>query len=158
MKLFTKKTQKLSETQRFSGQRRKLPVSKFLKRTYQILEVKFSHKWENHPLSQDVRFTEYISWSVDGKSMLVKKSSDLAEKVFPHFFKHDNFSSFIRQVILIQNIFCDRLGLISDGISWINITLRKKKSQKWAWFTLIPFSRGIDRKYQIWCGLFQNSN
>jgi hypothetical protein len=59
-------------------------VPKFLKKVFSILE-------EN-------RFNEYISWSDNGSALIIKKPTDFAIKVLPLFFKHSNFSSFIRQL------------------------------------------------------------
>jgi hypothetical protein len=59
-------------------------VPKFLKKIFSILE-------EN-------RFNEYVSWSHDGTALVIKKPTDFAIKVLPLYFKHGNFSSFIRQL------------------------------------------------------------
>lgn len=47
---------------------------------------------------EDPTLREYIAWSDDGKSFLVFNPSDFARDVLPRFFKHSNFSSFLRQV------------------------------------------------------------
>lgn len=38
------------------------------------------------------------SWSETGDSFVVKNTQDFASKVIPCFFKHSNFSSFVRQL------------------------------------------------------------
>jgi hypothetical protein len=38
------------------------------------------------------------SWSDAGDSFVVKNTQDFAAKVIPCFFKHSNFSSFVRQL------------------------------------------------------------
>jgi hypothetical protein len=43
-------------------------------------------------------FNEYISWSNDGTALMIKKPTEFADRVLPFFFKHSNFSSFIRQL------------------------------------------------------------
>eukprot|EP00842_Homolaphlyctis_polyrhiza_P000798 jgi/Hompol1/1719/HPOL_000258-RA len=40
----------------------------------------------------------YIHWSEDGKSFIVLNQEELARDVLPCFFKHNNFTSFIRQL------------------------------------------------------------
>jgi len=40
----------------------------------------------------------YAGWTVDGKSFWVKDPEDLAEFVIPKYFKHNKFSSFVRQL------------------------------------------------------------
>ncbi|KAI8975105.1 hypothetical protein BDF20DRAFT_876887 [Mycotypha africana] len=39
-----------------------------------------------------------ISWSDDGLSFIVTRHEEFAKKVLPRFFKHSNFSSFVRQL------------------------------------------------------------
>ncbi|KAI8343621.1 hypothetical protein BC941DRAFT_98164 [Chlamydoabsidia padenii] len=47
----------------------------------------------NDPNSDDL-----IRWSTDGKSFFVVRHEDFARSVLPRFFKHSNFSSFVRQL------------------------------------------------------------
>nr|XP_043613619.1 heat stress transcription factor B-2a-like [Erigeron canadensis] len=56
----------------------------FLMKTYQLVDDK---------TTDDV-----VSWSVDGSSFIVWKHTEFAKDLLPKFFKHSNFSSFIRQL------------------------------------------------------------
>ncbi|KAL7343198.1 hypothetical protein BJY59DRAFT_645783 [Rhodotorula toruloides] len=47
---------------------------------------------------EDPSLRKYIAWSEDGKSFLVFNPSEFAREVLPRYFKHSNFSSFLRQV------------------------------------------------------------
>ena len=57
----------------------------FLMKLYQILETP--------------ELTSIIEWGENGKYFRVKNITDFTEKVLPKFFKHKNFSSFVRQVV-----------------------------------------------------------
>jgi hypothetical protein len=56
----------------------------FLIKLYQILETN--------------EFQNIIHWSDNGKYFIVFNLTEFTEKVLPRFFKHNNFSSFVRQV------------------------------------------------------------
>lgn len=73
-------TTKIAKTRNF--QERSVP--KFLKKMFYILE-------EN-------KHYELVSWSDDGSALVIKRPTDFANKVLPLYFKHSNFSSFIRQL------------------------------------------------------------
>ena len=56
----------------------------FLTKTYQLVE---------DPSTNDV-----ISWNDAGTSFVVWKTADFARDLLPKYFKHNNFSSFVRQL------------------------------------------------------------
>ncbi|KAE8718512.1 Heat stress transcription factor B-1 [Hibiscus syriacus] len=56
----------------------------FLTKTYQLVD---------DPITDDV-----VSWSENGSSFVVWKTADFAKDLLPTCFKHNNFSSFIRQL------------------------------------------------------------
>lgn len=45
------------------------------------------------PASDDI-----ISWNKEGDGFIVKQVNKFSEEVLPKYFKHNNFSSFIRQL------------------------------------------------------------
>ncbi|CAL1408667.1 unnamed protein product [Linum trigynum] len=56
----------------------------FLTKTYQLVD---------DPATDDV-----ISWSETGATFVVWKTADFAKDLLPNYFKHNNFSSFVRQL------------------------------------------------------------
>ncbi|MBA0850916.1 hypothetical protein Goshw_009454 [Gossypium schwendimanii] len=56
----------------------------FLIKTYQLVD---------DPITDDV-----ISWNENGTAFVVWKTADFAKDLLPNYFKHNNFSSFVRQL------------------------------------------------------------
>jgi hypothetical protein len=56
----------------------------FLEKLYDILE--------------DISLESYISWQPDGQSFLIRDVNSVSELVLPHYFKHNNIQSFVRQL------------------------------------------------------------
>jgi heat shock transcription factor 1 len=49
-------------------------------------------------LFQDKKYDSIVAWTPDGEAFIVKKQNEFSETILPRFFKHNNFSSFIRQL------------------------------------------------------------
>ncbi|KAK4365335.1 hypothetical protein RND71_016693 [Anisodus tanguticus] len=62
---------------------RSLPTP-FLMKTYQLVD--------------DPVIDELISWNEDGTTFIVWKPAEFARDLLPKYFKHNNFSSFVRQL------------------------------------------------------------
>ncbi|OZJ06374.1 hypothetical protein BZG36_00734 [Bifiguratus adelaidae] len=60
------------------------PVPAFLNKLYSMVE--------------DPKTNHLIHWSKDGKSFIVTRQDQFGKEVLPTFFKHNNFSSFVRQL------------------------------------------------------------
>lgn len=56
----------------------------FLMKTYQLVD--------------DPMTDEMISWNENGSGFVVWKTADFARDLLPSSFKHNNFSSFVRQL------------------------------------------------------------
>jgi len=56
----------------------------FLTKTYQLVD---------DPSADDL-----ISWNEDGTSFIVWRPAEFARDLLPKYFKHNNFSSFVRQL------------------------------------------------------------
>ncbi len=63
---------------------KKADMPNFLLKLYQILETK--------------EYNNIIEWGENGKFFVVRNLNEFTDKVCPKFFKHNNFSSFVRQV------------------------------------------------------------
>ena len=66
-----------------SQQQRSTPAP-FLTKTYLLVD---------DPATDDV-----VSWSDGGNTFVVWKHADFAKDLLPKYFKHNNFSSFVRQL------------------------------------------------------------
>eukprot|EP00331_Platyophrya_macrostoma_P003361 CAMPEP_0176420974 /NCGR_PEP_ID=MMETSP0127-20121128/8910_1 /TAXON_ID=938130 /ORGANISM="Platyophrya macrostoma, Strain WH" /LENGTH=314 /DNA_ID=CAMNT_0017801641 /DNA_START=33 /DNA_END=977 /DNA_ORIENTATION=- len=88
-------------------------IPKFLLKIYEMLEG------ENH--------TEFVSWSADGASMVIKKPTEFAETVLPYFFKHSNLASFVRQLNMYN--FKKQKNQEHDYVYAHHLFRRGKKSQ-----------------------------
>jgi len=47
---------------------------------------------------EDVTVQHLISWNVTGTSFVVSNASEFSRDVLPRYFKHSNFSSYVRQL------------------------------------------------------------
>ncbi|KAK4435286.1 Heat stress transcription factor B-2b [Sesamum alatum] len=56
----------------------------FLTKTYQLVD--------------DPSIDDFISWNEDGTSFIVWRPAEFARDLLPKYFKHNNFSSFVRQL------------------------------------------------------------
>lgn len=98
-------------------------------------QASFVHKvWA---MLEDPTLRDYIAWSEDGKSFLVYNPSDFAREVLPRFFKHSNFSSFLRQCNFYN------WSKVNDALSNTNSFTHSDGSQGHAWeFRNPSFQRG----------------
>ena len=91
MKALKKRSREVPEEDaktNITEEKKNLPPN-FLLKLYQILE--------------NNEFANIIEWGENGKFFVVKNLNEFTEKVLPKFFKHNNFSSFVRQVYIYCN-------------------------------------------------------
>lgn len=53
---------------------------------------------KTHQLVDDAATDDVISWSENGTTFVVWKTAEFAKDLLPKYFKHNNFSSFVRQL------------------------------------------------------------
>jgi len=59
-------------------------IPSFIRKTYDILE--------------EAKFPDIIDWNADGTALVIKKAPEFCQKVLPLYFKHNNLTSFVRQL------------------------------------------------------------
>jgi len=56
--------------------------------------------WKLYNMVEDPASSHVISWTPTGGSFVVASPMEFQEVILPKFFKHSNFSSFVRQLNL----------------------------------------------------------
>lgn len=65
----------------------------FLTKTYQLVD--------------DGNTDQIVSWNQTGETFIVWKTAEFAKDLLPTYFKHNNFSSFVRQLnTYVSSILC----------------------------------------------------
>ena len=106
------KPKKMLKKKRKNSQRTK-KISSFLFKLYEILK--------------DNSYLDIIFWK-DNNSILIKDQHELTETVLPKFFKHNNYSSFVRQLNLYG--FYKSKGLIKEGELFQHAKLTKNSTKE----------------------------
>ena len=66
-----------------------------------------------HDILSDISYSEIIQWDTDGKRIIVHDVINLCNIVLPKFYKHHNYSSFVRQLNMYG--FHKSKGIIKNG-------------------------------------------
>jgi HSF-type DNA-binding len=62
-------------------------------------------------LVEDAQSDSIVGWTAEGASFVVSRPAELASDILPKYFKHNNFSSFVRQL----NTYVRRFSLINPA-------------------------------------------
>lgn len=81
----------------------------FLTKTYQLVD--------------DPVYDDLISWNDDGSTFIVWRPAEFARDLLPKYFKHNNFSSFVRQLNTYVSFFLSFFPLpfiivLSESCYW----------------------------------------
>jgi heat shock transcription factor len=85
-------TSKISSSSNIKSPKTKCPAP-FLSKTYDLIEEGGADGVVDHPHGKRI-----VSWNADGDGFIVWSPAEFSELTLPRFFKHNNFSSFIRQL------------------------------------------------------------
>jgi hypothetical protein len=85
-------------------------IASFIRKTYEILE--------------EGKHTQIISWSDDGNYLVIKDAEEFSQKVLPIYFKHSNFTSFVRQLNMYN--FHKKRSMTSEHIYFHELFKRGK--------------------------------
>ena len=66
-----------------------------------------------HDILSDTIYNEIIHWDVDGKRIIIADVINLCNEILPKFYKHHNYSSFVRQLNMYG--FHKSKGIIKSG-------------------------------------------
>ena len=66
-----------------------------------------------YEILNDLSYNDIISWNIDGNGIVIKNITKLCEIILPKFYKHNNYSSFVRQLNIYG--FYKGQGLTKDG-------------------------------------------
>lgn len=100
------------------------------KKRKQIPNNKNNHSFlfKLYDILNDTLYQKIIVWNNDGTAILIKDTNKLSEIVLPKFFKHNNYSSFVRQLNLYG--FHKSKGMIKNGELYEHEQLNKKSTKE----------------------------
>ena len=77
-----------------------------------------------YDILNDISYNDIISWNIEGNGLIIKNITKLCEIILPKYYKHNNYSSFVRQLNIYG--FHKSQGLITDGEKFEHETFGKK--------------------------------
>ena len=80
-----------------------------------------------HDILSDNNYNEIIHWDTDGRRIIICDVNNLCNVVLPKFYKHHNYSSFVRQLNMYG--FHKSKGLITNGERYEHESFNKNSSK-----------------------------
>ncbi|XP_064398216.1 heat shock factor protein-like isoform X2 [Halichondria panicea] len=91
------KSNNMSEIMALTGARPSPPSGEEELKEKEAIAIFITKVWK---IVESPEYNKYIHWSDNGKTFVVCDYPNFAREVLPHYFKHSNFSSFVRQLNL----------------------------------------------------------
>ena len=118
-----------------------------------------------YDILSDITYNEIIHWDTDGKRIIITDVINLCNTILPKFYKHHNYSSFVRQLNMYG--FHKSKGIIKSGEGYEHekltknstkeeITLMTRQNKKMK--ILIDYIKSNQKEDSNWNDILSNGN
>ena len=118
-----------------------------------------------YDILNDITYNEIIHWDTDGKRIIITDVINLCNTILPKFYKHHNYSSFVRQLNMYG--FHKSKGIIKSGEGYEHekltknstkeeITLMTRQNKKMK--ILIDYIKSNQKEDSNWNDILSNGN
>jgi len=118
-----------------------------------------------YDILNDITYNEIIHWDTDGKRIIITDVINLCNTILPKFYKHHNYSSFVRQLNMYG--FHKSKGIIKSGEGYEHekltknstkeeITLMTRQNKKMK--NLIDYIKSNQKEDSNWNDILTNGN
>ena len=81
-----------------------------------------------YDILSDITYNEIIHWDTDGKRIIITDVINLCNTILPKFYKHHNYSSFVRQLNMYG--FHKSKGIIKSGEGYEHDKITKNSTKE----------------------------
>ena len=100
---------------------KKRAKSKIIKKRKSFLSILYE-------ILNDISYNDIISWNIEGNGIIIKNVSKLCDIILPKYYKHNNYSSFVRQLNIYE--FHKSQGIIKEGEGFEHDIFGKKVTRE----------------------------